>query len=261
MLLPLYPTPSEPRCLEGTYLDLHLHQQQKLTIYSNFIASMDGRIALRHTNHEYVVPKYIANARDWRLYQELAAQSDVMLTSARYFRQLAKGCAQDLLPVGQGKYEDLLAWRREQGLKKQPDVIIFSRSLAIPLRSLSALQRDREIHVFCPEAVCDRQRQQLESQGVRLHLMAVSPAELQPIRTMIHRLGYRSAYMIAGPEVHQTLLREKQLDRLFLTQHLSLLGQHEFHSITTGDFNPCTLTLLSSYFDQKEGQLFMQFQI
>lgn len=104
-VLRLYPAPPEPTQLEGLYLKLNLHLQVEvgeILIYSNYIASMDGRISLRDTSTgRFIVPEAIANKRDWRLYQELAAQSDVMITSARYFRQLAKGEAQDLLPVGQ----------------------------------------------------------------------------------------------------------------------------------------------------------------
>jgi len=96
-VLQLYPASHRQRTLNGLYLGLNLHRQAEIgdvLIYANYIASVDGRIAVRDEGSgEFVVPPAIANKRDWRLYQELAAQADVMLTSARYFRQLATGVA------------------------------------------------------------------------------------------------------------------------------------------------------------------------
>jgi len=45
-----------------------------------------------------MVPRAIANERDWRLFQELSAQADIFLTSGRYLREWAKGQAQEILP-------------------------------------------------------------------------------------------------------------------------------------------------------------------
>ena len=160
MLQQLYPACAVPRPLEGTYLDLNLHQQAKagdVFIYVNYISSLDGRIALYNADlDDYEVPTAIANGRDWRLYQELAGQADVMLTSARYFRQLADGKAQDLLPVGSGeKYADIKAWREKQGLKAQPDVMVLSNSLNIPLAALAKVQ-DRKVIVCTSSSDADR---------------------------------------------------------------------------------------------------------
>ena len=89
-ILRLYPKPHVMVPLEGVYLQLNLHKQgtaKKPLIYSNYIASLDGRISVRDAETgEFRVPETIANKRDWRLYQELAAQCDVIITSARYFR-------------------------------------------------------------------------------------------------------------------------------------------------------------------------------
>ena len=122
----LLPAPPQTVPLEGAYLSLDLHRQAgagDMLIYANYIASVDGRIALRHpVSGEFSVPTSLANPRDWRLYQELAAQADIMIVSARYMRQLAKGTAQDLLPVGEGEaYRDLREWRAAEGLAPQPD--------------------------------------------------------------------------------------------------------------------------------------------
>ena len=149
-LLRLYPAPSEPCRLQGLYLDLGLHRQAaagETVIYTNFIASLDGRIALYDAaSGDYGVPEAIANKRDWRLYQELAAQADVLLVSGRYFRQLAKGTAQDLLPLGlEPEYADLHGWRRQQQLSPQPDLFVLSNTLDIPTEALERFRGRRLI--------------------------------------------------------------------------------------------------------------------
>jgi len=69
-VLRLYPAPQEERSLEGLYLSLNLHRQAAdgdVLIYSNYIASMDGRISLRDANTgQFIVPEAISNKRDCR---------------------------------------------------------------------------------------------------------------------------------------------------------------------------------------------------
>ncbi|RME52690.1 MAG: pyrimidine reductase, partial [Caldilineae bacterium] len=67
-------------------------------VYANFVVSLDGRIAVPAADGQgLIVPKQIANERDWRLYQELAAQADLIISSGRYLRDWAAGRAQEIL--------------------------------------------------------------------------------------------------------------------------------------------------------------------
>jgi len=271
-ILELYPKAQQCCALQGCYLALELHRQAavgEVLIYANYIASVDGRISVRNeASGEYVVPGAIANPRDWRLYQELAAQSDVMLTSARYFRQLAKGSAQDLLPVGmQEEYADLSAWRQRQGMAAQPDVVVISRSLDIPAAALEKVQ-DRRVMICTSEMVDERQVSRLESLGTEVVIAGKQRVEGIGLRQSLAARGYRSAYMIAGPEVHRTLLADKVLNRLFLTTHFQLLGGNAFHTILSGALDdPAPMQLRSLYLDQSDqtdqskqlGQLFAQY--
>ncbi len=262
MLKQLYPSCAEPSLLKGIYLKLNLHQRAKagdVFIYANYISSLDGRISLFDKKEdEYTVPPSIANARDWRLYQELAGQSDMMLTSARYFRQLAKGKAQDLLPVGLSpNFEDIKQWREQQGLKAQPDVLILSDSLDIPLAALRSLS-DRKTIVLTKTQANQDKVQQLETCGVQV-IQAATAVTGQFVRQSLIALGYQSAYMIAGPKVHHTLLVDGCVDELFLTSHFSLLGGQAFHSILEDDMPVNHMKLLSLYLDEQEGQMFQRF--
>lgn len=261
----LFPVSNNIKPLQGLYLDCCLHQQAAqgdVFIYSNYIASLDGRISLRDKQTgESSVPASIANKRDWRLYQELAAQADVMITSARYFRQLDKGCAQDLLPVGQEPdYADLAAWRAEQGLKPQPDVVIVSASLDIPLNAVKSLM-NRRVWVLTLQGADPVRCEQLEDCGVTVVQAGVEQVQAQALKTFLIEHGYRSAYMIAGPAIHHTLLAGGVLNRLFLTTHLSLLGQNDFHTILQGEMAPIITELRTLYLDSKGGQIFGQYGI
>jgi|AMFO01.1.fsa_nt_gi Pyrimidine reductase, riboflavin biosynthesis len=261
----LHPLPPKRLPLSGLYLGQQLHRAGtgKVTIYANFIASVDGRIALPAADDEFAVPAHIANARDWRLYQELAAQADVMLTSGRYCRQLTAGRAQDLLPIGpEPEYRDLRDWRKARGLSPQPHVAILSAGLDIPTSVFSRL-RDRRVYVVTTTRA-DRKRQEtLVAHGARiLHAGEGSHVDGRILHRRLAELGFRSVYAVAGPQVLATLLAASVLDRLFLTLHGSLLGGGRFHTLLQSELeDPVRLMLRSLYLDRDGGneQLFAQF--
>jgi len=252
-VLRIYPAPAQAQPLSGTYLDIRLHRQATdgdVLIYANYIASLDGRIALPDLHGEQGVPASLANPRDWRLYQELAAQSDIMLTSARYFRQLAKGNAQDLLPVGAGEaYADLRDWRRAQGLQAQPDVAIVSASLNIPQAALAKVQ-DRRILLLTTAAADTEKIAKLEGLGVQVIIAGERRVEGALLKQALIANAYRSAYMIAGAALHATLVQAEVLDYLFLTTRHMLLGGDDFRTIMQGNLTiPSELELLTRYHD------------
>jgi len=259
MVRSLVPAQPELLSLEGLYLNLNLHREAgegEVLIYSNFVASLDGRISrFNPETGDYEVPKSLANARDWRLYQELAAQSDILVTSARYFRQLSKGTAQDMLPIG-NKFEELKQWRLDRGLKAQPDVAILSRSLDIPTEVFEQLG-DRTIYVMTSTNAPADKRVELESQGVTVITVGEVDVEGRELRKALITLGLRSAYMIAGPAVHSTLINAGVLDRLFLTTRFTLLGSEKTHGFFEG--KSLAPELIKLYLDEEGQQLFAQY--
>lgn len=256
-LLRLYPAPSAPCRLQGLYLDLGLHRRAATgatLIYTNFIASLDGRIALYDAaSGDFGVPLAIANGRDWRLYQELAAQADVLIVSGRYFRQLAQGRAQAILPLGmEPEYADLHAWRRQQGLKEQPDILVLSDSLDLPAEALARFA-GRRILVLTGSRPSREKRERLERHGVEL-LSGEGGEEVDGtlIRQTLIEHSYRSAYAIAGPMLFRTLVAGRMLDFLFLTSHFSLLGGEGFRALLEGDIDSLVrLELVSVYLDEQ----------
>jgi riboflavin biosynthesis pyrimidine reductase len=235
----LYPLPSGEHSLHGLYLTQALHElgsPGRPFVYSNFITSLDGRIAIASEDRAtHQVPAAITNPRDWRLYQELAGQADLLITSGRFFRQAEIDEAQDVLPVStQADYADIRAWRSRHGLPPQPDIAILSRSLAIPLEALEAY-RDRRIMVITGNAADPKRVTALRNEGIEVLL--AGPGHGAEGGELVARLadeGYRSLYAIAGPDVLHTLLEARVLDRLYLTTTHQLLAGDAFDTLTRG---------------------------
>jgi len=267
----LYPLPATEYPLEGLYLG-QLPRPVKGAgnpfVYSNFITSLDGRIAIAQEGRStHQVPTTITNPRDWRLYQELAGQADILITSGRYFRQSEIEEAQDRLPVSEHPdYGDIREWRSRTGLAPQPDIAILSRSLAIPVESFMAYQ-NRRIIVFTGRQAEAERITRFREQGIEVITAGegrtVDGVEL--IATLAG-IGYASIYAIAGPDVLHTLLKARVLNRLYLTTTHQLLAGEHFDTFTRGaGFDPALgMQLISLYLDQHApsgaGQWFSAFE-
>ena len=235
----LFPSPGEQYPLEGLYLQQQLHTRGRPNrpfVYSNFITTLDGRIAIGTSDRTtHTIPAATGNPRDWRLYQELAGQADLLITSGRFYRQSIIGEAQDILPVDrQPVFADIHNWRTDHGLRDQPDIAILSGSLDIPLTAL-APYRERRILVFTGEAADQARLEILQGQGIEV-IRAGTGTQVDGNR-MISELAardYRSIYAIAGPAVFHTLLQARIVDRLYLTITQQLLGGDVFDTLTRG---------------------------
>jgi riboflavin biosynthesis pyrimidine reductase len=256
-VLELYPDSGNKHALQGLYMGQvleHPRRTQIPFIYSNFISSLDGRIAVPGPDrNSHQVPEAIANPRDWRLFQELAAQADLLITSARYFRQAAEQEAQAELPVGSGpEFDDLREWRIRQGLSPQPDIAVFSASLDIPVESIR-LYEDRTLYLITG-AMADTER--LRHLVGSSHAQAITcgqngHVDASVLRATLAELGYRRVYAIAGPAVLHTLIQGNALDRLYHTTAHCLLGGTRFDTFVWGaPLEPAfCMPLRAMYFD------------
>jgi riboflavin biosynthesis pyrimidine reductase len=236
----LYPLPSQELALSGLYLSHDLRTPQgaaadRSFVYTNYVASLDGRIAVPHpTAPGLTVPQQVANDRDWRLFQELAVQADVILTSGRYLRDYAAGRAQEILRVyDDPRFADLKNWRLARGLSPQPDLAVISASLDFPIPA-PLTQAGRSALVLTT-AEADRQRvHALEAQLGRVLVVGEQRVAGRPLVDRLGELGYRLVYNATGPQVMHLLLADGVLDRLYLTLAHRLLGGEPFASIVAG---------------------------
>ncbi len=238
-VLRLFPTPALRVPLQGLYLQEALRPQgtpERPCVYASFIASLDGRISLpRPDTATRAPPPAITNPRDWRLFQELAAAADVVVTSGRYLRDLAAGSAQDTLPVSaRPEFADLHAWRRAHGLAPQPAVVILTRRADLPIPD--ALQHSgRRLYVATGVAPPPAQAASLAAAGVRV--LTVGDTGGVDGRQLVDALvneGFGTIDMTAGGALLRTLLAAQALDRLYLTQAARLLGGESFDTLLKG---------------------------
>jgi riboflavin biosynthesis pyrimidine reductase len=181
------------------------------------------------------VPKAIANDRDWRLFQELAVQADVIISSGRYLRDYAEGNAQELLEVyNNPAFADLKEWREDQGLQAYPDFVVISASLEFPIPD-ALTEAGRRVIVATVEATDSDRRAELADQGADVFIAGEERVRGRPLVDALDERGYKMIYNATGPLVNHLLLADDVLDRLYLTHANRLLGGRPFDSIVTGE--------------------------
>lgn len=252
----LYPGPAVKVAHQGRYLSdpLVSADHQGPFIYSNFVTSIDGRIALDEgPDAGRAVPRSIANPRDWRLFQELAGRADILISSGRYLRDLGSGTAQDVLPVStDDAFSDIHEWRRTNGLAAQPAVLVLSTSLDFPPPA-RLIEQGREVMILTLDSADGERRQRHEAAGAEvIGCPAVNGGvDGQTIRSFVAERGFRTVYSVTGPDVLATLASAGALDALFLTTVHRLLSGRHFASILRGEaLDPAMdLGLSSLYLD------------
>ena len=264
----LYPQ-TGPAPFPGVYLahDLRQAAQQarRAFVYANFVVSIDGRIAVpRADGRGLTVPKQIANTRDWRLFQELAAQADLIISSGRYLRDWAEGRAQEILQVDHLQFADLRAWRQAQGFKPQPDIAIISGSLRFPIPNVLTAG-GRKVVVFTTANPDPARVQEIEARAGQVVVAGEAQVDGAIMVQKMMELGYQTIYSGAGPKILHLLLVGGVLDRLYLTHASRLLGGDPFATIVDGPLFPAAidLKLYTLYFDPVAldglGQLFVAY--
>ncbi|HJP99458.1 MAG TPA: dihydrofolate reductase family protein [Rhodanobacteraceae bacterium] len=268
----LYPGPTAEVPLEGLYLDDGIRPAgtpDRPCVYADYVASVDGRISLPDPDSGvHLPPPTITNPRDWRLFQELAACADVLVTSGRYMRDLAAGVAQAGLPVSEKpEFTDLHQWRRTHGLSAQPAVAIVSYRLDLPIPG-TLIQSGRPIYVATGRATDRSQVHRLEAKGVRILECGRGSAEIVDGGALVEALvreGFGNIDMTAGGRLLHTLLAAGVLDRLYLTQAHLVLGGESFDTVVTGAQlePPPILELRSAHYDGagEIPQLFVAFDV
>lgn len=247
----LYPTPG-PATLRGLYLReplLPRDWDNGIFVYSNFVISIDGRITTEDlSTNASGVPKAIANPRDWRLFQELAAQSDVLLTNGSHLRRLKNPRVKSVLPLSaKPEFQDLHDWRMARGLASQPDVAVLSARLDFELPAV-LLQQQRRIYVFTPST--DR------AAVAGLRRAGATVIEYAPetiaggMVGWLEQAGYRRLYSVAGPRVLNSLLEDDVVDALFLTTVHRIIGGDSARTLHHGALQaPADFVLRSLYLD------------
>jgi riboflavin biosynthesis pyrimidine reductase len=267
----LYPLPPQELPPEGAYLGHDLRNlgtgHSEAYVVANFVSSIDGRIAVqRGKNGDLGVPPNVANPRDWRLFQELAAQADILLSSGRYLREWAQGKAQEILQVDDSRFADLREWRQNQGLPPHPDIAVISGSLDFPIPDVLT-REGRRLVVATMEGQDTDRISEIERAGGIVLLAGQDNVDGRLLVEGLAALGYRVIYSAAGPRIHHLLLEAGMLDRLYLTLANRMLAGEPYSSILEGELlSPAAdLSLNTVYYDplgvDGRGQLFLSYDL
>ena len=267
----LYPLPSEEVLLKGLYLDQSLHELGTLEnpfVYANFLTTLDGRIALEDgTTGKTYLPKSMTTADDFRLFLELQAQADCLITHGGYLRALEDGKLGNILQVGISENtQDIVEWRQKRGLKSQPAIVVASASLDFPLPK-SIADHGQECIIATGSSADSIRIKYWQDKGYKvLRVGRGARVEGAPLVRSLSQMGFRRLYLIAGPEMLDTMLRGGQLSRLYQTITHKLMGGESFRSLLPGPELGAAgnLQLSSLYYDAISdngvGQWFVQFQ-
>ena len=260
----IFPQPATTRSLRGLYLTHDLRGQGDLgkpLVYTNFITSLDGRISERGPGGHRRVPAAIANPHDWRLYLELMAQADVVLTTARHLRGVAAG-REEMPGLAGDETADLVSWRRARGLAPTPAIAVVSAALDLPVARL-LLKHPGPLLLLTNGAVEGSRVAALEAEGAEV--LAVGAGRYPTAREILAGLssrGYRCIYSIAGPRVFHTLVAGGALDRLYLTIAQTVIGGSGDTLLPDAQLpSPASFALQAAYCDSRGargvGQLFL----
>ena len=268
----LLPVPGRKRPLEGLYLDEKLPAPAAGTpalAYANFVTSLDGRIAVSDDGGTSRLPEGLTNPRDWRLFQELQAHADCLVSHGGYLRALAAGRLGNILQVGGGEgSDDIVRWRAARGMTEQPAVAIVSASLEFPIPEVLS-RYEQPVHVLTTTTADDDRRTALEKAGYDVVATGAGPwvRARDAVEALAER-GYRRLYLQTGPRMLESALRDRVLARLYLTISHRLVGGDRFDTMVRGDAPlgvAGRLRLSALYLDEAPdldcGQLFARFDM
>jgi riboflavin biosynthesis pyrimidine reductase len=269
--LRLYPGPPQETPVAGSYLAHAVHRlgdAARPFVYADFVSSLDGRIALDEPGGgESRLPEALRSDNDLRLLLELAAQADCLVTHGGYLRAIAAGRLGDILQVGtRDGSRDLAPWRKANGLAPQPAIAIASASLDFPLPPSLAQHGQRVLIATGAAAPADKVAR-LRAQGYEVVVAGHGRyVEGGALTRALGERGFRSLFLLAGPRMLETMLRDRVLSRVYLTIAHCLLGGAAFHTLVAGPELGAAgrLRLSSLHYDAAQpngaGQWFAQFE-
>ena len=250
----LYPQYKEYERLHGIYLDDPLLSEcDSPIVYSNFLSSLDGRIAISE-NKQLILPDRLTSEADHRLFMELQAQADCLITHGGYLRALAAGRLDNILHVGQPEeYADLADWRRQRGLPEQPLVVVCSNTLEFTLPD--SLEPK---HVWLATSNNgNRQRMQAwEEQGYKVIVAGDKRVEGGLLTKQLSSEDYRRMYLCAGPELFESCLSDRCIALHYMTISMQFIGHKDFLTMLGGFSNlkHCRLQLARLILNREDSE-------
>lgn len=205
------------------------------------------------------------NDTDWRLFQELMMQADVVLASGRYVRdKTVGGSAQSIVPSADDPtVAHLIDFRRDLGLPLRPALAIVTSKANFDPDVASGLADD-VIAVLGEEPDAET-KASLTDVGITVVTAGRNGRVAGDLLLAgLAEVGHNVVFSAAGPQVFHMLV--PVLDALYVTLAGRLLGGRSFSTLLEGDELevPPSFDLGSAYLDTQGPagavQLFLEFQ-
>jgi riboflavin biosynthesis pyrimidine reductase len=236
-------------------------------VYANFLTSLDGRIALRDAGDEhYLLPNQLKSDEDFMLFLELYARADCIITHGGYMRALDAGRLGNVLQLPDSSETQYLHdWRQQQGLKKNPDVVVISGSLDFPWHS-SLDDSGQKVHIATGGKASQDSQQHWMNAGHQVNQMgAQQHVDVTYLMEFLKKQGYQSIYLVAGPDLLQDLIQHGYVQSFYMTMSHQLLSGRDFKSLLSGNVldQSGRMKLNSMYMDVENsnalGQWYVEF--
>lgn len=213
---------------EGLYLDQRLAEISakigRTLVIANFLTDRNGVIAKADEHHNFQVPLEIKNTSDWRLFQELMTQADVIISGTAYLKRFSTpgGNTEDILYQFEsgGGFEKLGEWRLSAGYtRRSPDLAVVARSLDFKVPA-EVMRSGRRIVIFTTYTLASSDQAKALT-GLGVIVVGSGEAGVEGNRMidyLSNGMGYRVIMMATGPSVLELLLEVKRLDLLYVTE-------------------------------------------
>jgi len=204
--------------LEGMYLNHNLQELAKRKgrpiVTTGYVTDINDVIAVKGVRG---APEKLKNPSDWRLFQELIAQSDIIITGTGYMSQFDESSQNVLTQFEEGGgFKDLGVWREQNGLKRSPDVAVVSRSLDFNIPK-GVISTDRKVFVFTIYDMIDSDKaKKLREAGAKVIGAGEKGVDGKIMVGELGKKGYRVIKNTTGTRVLEILM--PVLDRLYIAR-------------------------------------------
>lgn len=231
-------------------------------VTANFLSSLDGRIAVSSIDQSNEqLPKSLTSNEDFRLFLELHAQADCLITHGGYMRSLAEKKLGNILQLPNDKNcDDLYHWRKQHGLSKHPAIVIASSSLNFPMHA-SLKDNNQTVYIATGQQADANKIKKWQDQGYEVLITGKSTSvEGKPLIDALTAKNHRHFYLIAGPKMLHTMVNDQQLSKLYLSYSHQLIAGDIFRTILDGPtLHSPRLELSSLFYDEFSNNTHGQF--
>ncbi len=261
-LIELYPSHRTHQSVRGIYLNEPILDRP--FVYANFLSSLDGRIAVGKGRNS-LLPEELPNQNDFRLFLELQAQADCIITHGAYLRARANKTLGDVLHLNK-KHQDLLTWRLQNQLAEDFKVAICSNSLDFP--EPFDLKKE-QVLIATSQASSPAKRQYWQDLGYKLAICGTHWVEGDVLCDTLEEQQAQRIFLCSGPKILASMLAKRRLNQMYLTFSHQMIGQESFHSLiegeASGDLSHCSFHQMRLIYDQspelKHKQWYARFDV